>query len=177
MSDVKTLFRSPTPFSFVDCNTLLFSWTGCTPLWLLSFMIVPWSLFHHSTASLKLLGSSAATGMHFPNSLSQALLLVPDLNFSVLPFIPETSTAPFLKASSGLSQCQALAVSYDHLLPSKSGPPGWLWHLHLIIKFLRVIKCNGNDLYCFGRSLGHPWLTTWGISYLELDLFLATYGF
>lgn len=32
MSDVKTLFRSPTPFSFVNWNTLFFSWVVPLPI-------------------------------------------------------------------------------------------------------------------------------------------------
>ena len=46
MSDVKVLFRSPTPFSFVDCNTLLS--LGLVPFFVSSF---PQQVFEAALAS------------------------------------------------------------------------------------------------------------------------------
>lgn len=59
MSDVKVLFRSPTSFIFVECNTLL-----SLGLFLLPVSSSPWHVSHNSGIS-SILGSPRQSRFHF----------------------------------------------------------------------------------------------------------------
>lgn len=67
VSDVKALFRSPTPFIFVDCNTLLA--LGLVPFPVSS---LPWQVSHSSGIS-NILGSPKQSRLHL-YSFTQWLL-------------------------------------------------------------------------------------------------------
>ena len=68
MSDVKMFFRSPTPFSFVDCNTLLS--LGLVPLPVSSS---PWQVSHGSGIS-NILGSPRQSRLHLHSFSTMASL-------------------------------------------------------------------------------------------------------
>ena len=93
----------------------------------------PWP--SHCTSISKILGSSAAIGLHFqPRPLIDSLPNA-NLNSMVLyslygPFSPESSTATETRLSliafSGVSQCQEKIAFHDSFMLSNLVPPGKL---------------------------------------------------
>ena len=153
MSDVKVLFRSPTPFSFVDCNTLLS--LGLVPLPIISFP----QLISHGSGISNTLESPRQSKVHFYSFIQWPLSRTPFRNTY------DTHLSPAVVLSSGgrfhnpfllhlIQEPEPHAPNYKVILI-----PG-LEHGILIQLYLYQISSLGSFLDCLSLVV------------LELDLWI-----
>ena len=126
MSNIKMLFRSPTPFSFVDCGTFLF--LGMVPLPVAAFLAgIPW-LWHLQHLGVSNIIQASPSQLHTVASLSMppckdtpATGLASEAFFTYggrlhSPFLLFLTLKPELYGQG----CQVLLLAWDRTWPSCS---------------------------------------------------------